>query len=78
MMQYEEFLEKFHITPNTQQADAIRCVKGHVLLLAVPGSGKTTTMVSRLGYMIFCENTSPPEPSEGMEQGCADNVQFFP
>ena len=27
-----------------------------MLLLAVPESGKTTVLISRLGYMIFCKN----------------------
>lgn len=38
---------------------AVRKVDGTVLLLAVPGSGKTTVLVSRLGYMIFCKNILP-------------------
>ena len=29
-------------------------------MLAVPGSGKTTVLVNRLGYMVFCEGI-PPE-----------------
>ena len=28
--------------------------EGAVLLLAVPGSGKTTVLVTRLGYMLCC------------------------
>ena len=35
-----------------QQAEAVNTVNGPVLLLAVPGSGKTTVLVLRLGYMI--------------------------
>ena len=30
-----------------------------MLLLAVPGSGKTTVLVTRLGYMIFCKGIAP-------------------
>ncbi len=37
---------------NAQQTEAVKTVKGPVLLLAVPGSGKTTVLVLRLGYMI--------------------------
>ena len=38
----------------------MRTVDGHVLLLAVPGSGKTTTLVARLGYMV-CACAIAPE-----------------
>ena len=37
---------------NPQQSEAVKTVNGPVLLLAVPGSGKTTVLVLRLGYMI--------------------------
>ncbi len=36
-----------------QQCAAVCSIKGPVLLLAVPGSGKTTVLISRLGYMIY-------------------------
>lgn len=52
MMTYEEFQETFHIRLNRQQAQAVRAVDGATLLLAVPGSGKTTVLVARLGYLI--------------------------
>ncbi len=58
-MQYEEFKEKYQIGLNEQQEVAVQTVEGAVLLLAVPGSGKTTVLVSRLGYMIFCKNIAP-------------------
>ena len=35
-------------------------LRGPVLLLAVPGSGKTTVLVARLGYMIYVQK-EPPE-----------------
>ena len=31
----------------------------HSLLLAVPGSGKTTVLVTRLGYMLLCQGIDP-------------------
>lgn len=37
---------------NEQQKAAVTSVDGAVLLLAVPGSGKTTVLTARLGYMI--------------------------
>ena len=36
---------------NPQQKAAVAAVDGPVLLLAVPGSGKTTVLITRLGYM---------------------------
>lgn len=58
-MTYEEFQNQFHIQLNQQQSEAVRSVDGPVLLLAVPGSGKTTVLVARLGYMIYCAGISP-------------------
>lgn len=51
-MTLEEFLNSYQITLSEQQKQAAGAVDGPVLLLAVPGSGKTTVLVSRLGYMI--------------------------
>ena len=50
---YVEFKNKYHISLNEQQDKAVQTVDGPVILLAVPGSGKTTVLVSRLGYMIY-------------------------
>ncbi len=44
---------------NKQQADAVRRIDGAVLLLAVPGSGKTTVLTARLGYMTEHAGISP-------------------
>lgn len=46
--------------PDAEQRAAIACADGPLLLLAVPGSGKTTALVSRLGRMVF-ELSIPPE-----------------
>nr|WP_300840457.1 ATP-dependent helicase [uncultured Acetatifactor sp.] len=59
MMTYEEFQETFHIRLNRQQAQAVRAVDGATLLLAVPGSGKTTVLVARLGYLIHGAGIAP-------------------
>lgn len=59
IMEYLEFKEKYHIQMNEQQETALRSIKGAILLLAVPGSGKTTVLVNRLGYMIFCYDILP-------------------
>jgi len=53
-MNYAEFRGKFNIPLNAQQEAAVQAVEGNVLLLAVPGSGKTTVLVTRLGYMRLC------------------------
>lgn len=53
MMEFDSFIEKFPIKLNNQQKAAVQAVDGPVLLLAVPGSGKTTVLVTRLGYMIY-------------------------
>ena len=58
-MTYGEFCGKFHIQLNQQQSEAVQSVQGPVLLLAVPGSGKTTVLVTRLGYMIYCAGIAP-------------------
>ncbi len=52
-MTYEEFCSKFHIQLNEQQSESVRSIDGPILLLAVPGSGKTTVLVTRLGYMVY-------------------------
>ncbi len=39
---------------NQQQAAAVQAADGPVLLLAVPGSGKTTVLIHRLGYLMDC------------------------
>ncbi|MCR4832540.1 MAG: ATP-dependent helicase [Butyrivibrio sp.] len=55
----QDFLQKYCDKLNTQQLAAVKSVDGPVLLLAVPGSGKTTTLVNRLGYMIYVRNIQP-------------------
>ena len=59
-MEWKEFETTFSVKLNQQQKEAVQSTKGPVLLLAIPGSGKTTVLVTRLGYMIYCRNI-PPE-----------------
>ena len=59
-MEWKEFETTFSVKLNQQQKEAVQSTKGPVLLLAVPGSGKTTVLVTRLGHMIYCKNI-PPE-----------------
>lgn len=56
---YLNFKEKYQINLNKQQERTIQSIEGNVLLLAVPGSGKTTVLVDRLGYMV-CEKHIDP------------------
>ncbi len=55
----KDFIELYASQLNEQQMEAVRTVEGPVLLLAVPGSGKTTVLVNRLGYMIYCKGIAP-------------------
>ena len=59
MLTWSEFYNQFSLQLNEQQQSAVQSVTGPVLLLAVPGSGKTTVLVTRLGYMIFCRGIAP-------------------
>ena len=61
VMEYEQFSRKYLSHMNAQQREAVLAVEGPVLILATPGSGKTTVLVTRLGYMICCL---------GMDPGC--------
>lgn len=54
-----EFEKKYLSKLNNSQLEATKSVEGPVLLLAVPGSGKTTVLVARLGYMIAVCGINP-------------------
>ncbi len=58
-MTEKEFLDRYTKQLNPAQLEAVQTVEGPVLLLAVPGSGKTTVLVNRLGYMIYCKDIAP-------------------
>ena len=57
----EGFLRAHGLQLNAQQQAAVGAVEGAVLLLAVPGSGKTTVLVTRLGYLVQSCNVRPEE-----------------
>ena len=58
---FEAFCKEYNINLNAQQASVVKSVEGANLLIAVPGSGKTTVLVARLGYMIIKNGISPDE-----------------
>ena len=51
-MTFTQFSDNYSISLNDQQIEAAQTINGPCLLLAVPGSGKTTVLVTRLGYVI--------------------------
>lgn len=59
-MDFSQFRQQFSLRLDPQQEAAVQAVDGPVLLLAVPGSGKTTVLVTRLGYMCHVRGI-PPE-----------------
>jgi len=46
---------------NEQQIEAVKLFGKRVLLEACPGSGKTTTLVSKNAYLILCGKTEPSD-----------------
>ncbi len=57
--EYLAFKQKYHIILNKQQDRAVQTISGANLLLAVPGSGKTTVLIARIGFMVLCRHISP-------------------
>lgn len=59
-MDFKQFKARFALRLDEQQEAAVQAAEGPVLLLAVPGSGKTTVLVTRLGYLCYVQGI-PPE-----------------
>jgi len=58
-MTIREYCGKYNIILSKQQMEAMLRGKGETLLLAVPGSGKTTVIIARTGYLIHCLDIDP-------------------
>ncbi len=59
MMNFPQFKSTYGLCLDRQQQAAVQAVDGPVLLLAVPGSGKTTVLVSRIGYLVLGLGVDP-------------------
>lgn len=51
--------ERLGIQLNDVQKQAVMATEGPLLLLACPGSGKTTTMIMRIGYLVERKQVAP-------------------
>ncbi len=56
---FERKKKELNIELNDVQKKAVQQTEGPLLLLACPGSGKTTTMIMRIGYLIEEKNINP-------------------
>lgn len=56
---YFQLLADYGIRLNEPQKAAVKAVEGPVLLIAGAGSGKTTVLTSKIGYMIHSRNIDP-------------------
>ena len=61
-MDFFEFLsEKAHIRLNPEQIQAVGCVAGPALVLAGPGSGKTTVVTARTAFLCRVAGVQPSQ-----------------
>lgn len=56
---FERKKQQLNIALNDVQQQAVLQTEGPLLLLACPGSGKTTTMIMRIGYLIEEKQVNP-------------------
>lgn len=61
-MSVDDYCQKYDFNNFTkEQRAAIQTVDGKALLFAVPGSGKTTVIMARTGYLVHACNINPGE-----------------
>lgn len=58
-MEFTQWKQAAGLRLDPQQDAAVQAADGPVLLLAVPGSGKTTVLVARLGYLRYVRGVPP-------------------
>lgn len=55
----KDFIGKYNINLDRDQIRAMSRIDGNTLVLAVPGSGKTTMLMCRTAYMVRCLGINP-------------------
>ncbi len=58
-MDIQEFVKKYNIEADAQQLEVIKHAEGAVNLIATAGSGKTRTIINRMGYMTRALGIAP-------------------
>lgn len=58
---FYEMLAQANIHLNREQQQAVEAVHGPVMILAGAGSGKTTTLISRIAYMVEQHHIAPQQ-----------------
>lgn len=57
---FDEFVKKYNLVNlNNQQLRAVQSAFGSTLVLAVPGSGKTTVLINHIAYLILFKGIKP-------------------
>ena len=58
-MDIQEFVKNYKIEADAQQLEVIKHAEGAVNLIATAGSGKTRTIINRIGYMTRALGIAP-------------------